>query len=278
MMRVALLILVALLWVGASPFVHTARAQPDSVRTRILEARGFNPNHSPKGALWRAAVAPGWGQFYNHDYVKVPLVWGGLAGMGFLVYWMNDRYVLYRRAALFRLGEEQMMQNEDVTENEWAEYEPEFNEVAALFGENVSSRRLRDRRNFDFVIVGIALVPAGQWGSRMQAAFSERFAELGGVVVESARYNSRGTDYGRPIQALLNLGRNALQALDAYVSAHLLTFDVSDDLSVTPLPTGRLPASAVAASGGSAQRSPPEAVLFDHAATTGPGFTLRVRF
>ena len=51
----------------------------------------------------------------------------------------------------------------------------------------------------------IGLVPAGDWGARMLQAFRSRFSELGGVVLEESRYNSRATDYGRPIQALLNL-------------------------------------------------------------------------
>jgi len=51
----------------------------------------------------------------------------------------------------------------------------------------------------------LALVPAGDWGGRMLEAFRQRFSELGGVLLESARYNGRASDYGRPIQALLNL-------------------------------------------------------------------------
>jgi len=213
------------------------RAQPDSVRTEILKERGFDPDHSPRGALWRAAVAPGWGQIYNRDYVKVPFVWGGLAGMGALVYWTNDQYLLYRRAALFRLGEERMMGNDDITENEWAQYEDEFDEVAAIFGEDVASGRLRDRRDSfrsrrDLSIVGTGLF-------------------------------------------------YALTLLDAYVSAHLLTFDVSDDLAVRAVPTGRLPNP----SGFAARRSPQNArssrgpaLFFETAATTGPGVTVRLRF
>ena len=51
----------------------------------------------------------------------------------------------------------------------------------------------------------VTLVPAGDWGGRMSDAFRSRFETLGGVVVESSRYNSEASDYGRPIQTLLNL-------------------------------------------------------------------------
>ena len=51
----------------------------------------------------------------------------------------------------------------------------------------------------------VTLVPAGNWGGRMSDGFRSRYETLGGAVVESSRYNSEASDYGRPIQALLNL-------------------------------------------------------------------------
>lgn len=58
----------------------------------------------------------------------------------------------------------------------------------------------------------LTLVPAGDWGGRMLGAFRARLDELGGVVLETSRYNSRATDYGRPIQALLNLDASYARA------------------------------------------------------------------
>jgi hypothetical protein len=231
-MRALLIGVIVAIGLGGAPEFQPARAQPDSVRTQILKERGFDPDHSPRGALWRAAVAPGWGQIYNRDYVKVPFVWGSLLGMAGLVYWTSDQYLLYRRAALFRQGQLDVQNNEDVTQNEWAQYESAFNEVAATFGETVDPGRLRDRRD---------------------SFRSRRDLSIVGFV---AVY--------------------ALTVLDAYVSAHLLTFDVGDDLAVRALPTGRLPAAA-------STRSPPlpgsdlDAAL-DAAAGTGPGLTVRLRF
>ena len=51
----------------------------------------------------------------------------------------------------------------------------------------------------------IALVPAGDWGGRMLDAFRERYESLGGSLLEISRYNSKASDYGRPIKRLLNL-------------------------------------------------------------------------
>ena len=51
---------------------------PDDVETKY-----------PMGAVWRSAVIPGWGQFYNESYWKVPIV---LGISGFLVYGMISEH------------------------------------------------------------------------------------------------------------------------------------------------------------------------------------------
>ena len=46
------------------------------------------------GAMLRSAVFPGWGQFYNESYWKIPIVWGVSAW--FLYLWIDrdDNYQL----------------------------------------------------------------------------------------------------------------------------------------------------------------------------------------
>lgn len=51
----------------------------------------------------------------------------------------------------------------------------------------------------------LVLTPSDDWGDRLLRAFGERYEELGGVVVETARYNADQSDYSRPIQSLLNI-------------------------------------------------------------------------
>lgn len=53
---------------------------------------------SPREAALRAAVLPGWGQFYNKKYWKIPLVYGGAAGIGYGIYWNNAQYQFFRNS------------------------------------------------------------------------------------------------------------------------------------------------------------------------------------
>lgn len=51
---------------------------------------------SPWGAVLRSAVIPGFGQFYNESYWKIPVVWGFL---GYFLYgwnYENNAYIKYR--------------------------------------------------------------------------------------------------------------------------------------------------------------------------------------
>jgi hypothetical protein len=152
-----------------------------------LKEKGFPPNHSPRGALWRTAAVPGWGQYYNRQYYKIPFVYAGLVGLGFRIVRANRRYRLFRRAALFK--------NElDPREQYESEYREAARELTGRENADVRPGQLRDvrdkfRRQRDLAILGTGLF-------------------------------------------------YALTLLDAYVSAHLLTFDVDDELAVRVHPTG----------------------------------------
>ena len=77
-------------------------AQQDSLRQKNYSAEDtvFVMHKSPWGAVLRSAIIPGWGQFYNHSYFKVPIVWGIT---GWLIYeWSqsNNLYKQYKNLAL----------------------------------------------------------------------------------------------------------------------------------------------------------------------------------
>ncbi len=86
--RYITIILVLLLSVEL--FSQTAPSLPDTVQSDTTK---YEMKKSPWGAVLRSAVLPGYGQFYNESYWKIPLIWGVL---GYLGYQWDDRNKLYQ--------------------------------------------------------------------------------------------------------------------------------------------------------------------------------------
>ncbi|MFQ5569268.1 MAG: DUF5683 domain-containing protein [Rhodothermales bacterium] len=170
-------------------------AQVDTTRTTPLDTtaivgRGLPATHSPRGALWRSAVLPGWGQFYNRQHLKIPIVYLGLGGLTAAALSLNNQYLRYRHAFLYKANQE-LVDQEQIEKNPWPQYEQEYRDLIAdiASGRELASSTLRAqrdslRRNRDLLYFGI-----GFW--------------------------------------------YMLSLLDAYVSAHLLDFDVSEDLTLS---------------------------------------------
>ena len=138
----------------------------------------------PRQATLKSLMIPGWGQIYNRQYWKLPLVAGAFITLGVIANYNQVRYTKYRNyyyvvsprpadpkyippATVPVLYEDGVTRNLDVNQ----------------------LKRINDgfRRNRDFTYIGMALA----W---------------------------------------------ALNIIDANVSAHLKTFDVSDELSIRVKP------------------------------------------
>jgi hypothetical protein len=63
--------------------------KPDSTTKRT---------HDPHKATLRSAIIPGWGQAYNHEYWKIPIVYGALAIPASLYIYNNNYYKMTRFA------------------------------------------------------------------------------------------------------------------------------------------------------------------------------------
>jgi hypothetical protein len=63
----------------------------------------YNPDstHSPSLAVKRSAMIPGWGQLYNRDWWKVPLIYAGLGSLGYAI--VNNQVMYKRYLAVYRL-------------------------------------------------------------------------------------------------------------------------------------------------------------------------------
>lgn len=211
--------------------IRPASAQPDSVRAALLKEKGLPPDHAPRGALWRAGAVPGWGQFYNRQYYKMPFVYAGLAGGGYAIYTLTQRYRLFRHANLYVIGRNRA--DENGGQNPYGQFEGDYNQAVVRLGGNpesssVGGRQLRDQRD--------------QY---------RRWRDL----------------------SILGTGLfYALTVLDAYVSAHLLSFNVGEvALDVRPSGGERVLAG---------QRAPPgrEVTEISPERPDGVGVRVHIRF
>jgi hypothetical protein len=139
---------------AGNPFASYGQQVPDTA------AESESP-HSPRGALWRALAAPGWGQIYNGQYIKLPFLYGAIGGLAYLAGNINNDYLLYRRAYLYKSFQE-LVDSGRLAENPNESLKPYYDELAAKFGA-ISSEPLRGqrdklRRNRDLSFVGIGLV------------------------------------------------------------------------------------------------------------------------
>ena len=178
--------LIALVCTGVL-LVHTAQAQLVQGDSAFVPVES---SHSPRGALWRSAAVPGWGQLYNKQPVKLPFIYAALGGLAYAAWNSQQDYSLYREAYQYKAWQE-LVDSGQESSNPKIGFQGSYDEVAAEFGA-ISSRPLRTQRNNfrrsrDLSFIGIGLV------------------------------------YG-------------LAMLDAYVSAHLLDFDVGEDLSFQAAP------------------------------------------
>jgi hypothetical protein len=139
----------------------------------------------PRQATLKSLMIPGWGQVYNRQYWKLPIVAGAFVTLGMIANYNNVRYAKYRdfyyqvspRAEdpSFKPPTTVVVPYEDGTNRDL-----DINQL----------KRLTDgyRRNRDYTYIGMVLA----W---------------------------------------------TLNVVDANVSAHLKTFDVSDDISLKVKPT-----------------------------------------
>ncbi|HEC30088.1 MAG TPA: hypothetical protein ENI65_10935 [Gammaproteobacteria bacterium] len=67
------------------------------------------------------------------------------------------------------------------------------------------ARQVAERASLEGLIRAAIIAPNGEWGERLTRSFSKRFQELGGTVLEQARYNFNSNDLSNPILKLLNL-------------------------------------------------------------------------
>jgi len=73
--------------------------------------------HSATSALWRAALIPGWGQIYNHEYGKAGMLYMGLLGSA-VSFWSRQKMVEYHLDNLRQARAEEDLQAISATEED----------------------------------------------------------------------------------------------------------------------------------------------------------------
>lgn len=74
----------------------TMNAILENEQLQVANKTAFKPN--PKTAWLAAAVFPGFGQIYNRQYWKLPIVYGGMMGCAYAITWNNKTYQDYKTA------------------------------------------------------------------------------------------------------------------------------------------------------------------------------------
>jgi len=72
-----------------------AQEEPDSLKSVQTNDSVFVMTKSPWGAVGRSAILPGWGQYYNESYWKIPVIWGVMGWFTYLYIENNDLYQQY---------------------------------------------------------------------------------------------------------------------------------------------------------------------------------------
>jgi len=117
---------------------------------------------SPKKASIYAALFPGLGQIYNRKYWKLPIVYGGYAGLIYVLGWNNNNYkdyfqgyriiAQYTSAATMKTEERQFLDNLIKNPSISLDNASTFKYVSA----QLKSGKDYYRRNRDLTIIGIA--------------------------------------------------------------------------------------------------------------------------
>lgn len=102
----------------------------DSVDTSNVKTEEFKMQKSAWGAVARSAVLPGWGQFYNESYWKIPIVWGAI---GYLGYNWADRNKLYKEYRDLYNQEFELNKTKNASYQELREFYRDQRDLLAVF-------------------------------------------------------------------------------------------------------------------------------------------------
>ncbi len=100
--------------------------------------------HSPRKAIIRSAIIPGWGQIYNKKYWKLPLVYGALGATGYVFF---DNIKVYRDSRFAYRAKYQASQGDSSL---YGQIKPEY---VIYSEESLRSNRDQFRKYIDYSVL-----------------------------------------------------------------------------------------------------------------------------
>jgi hypothetical protein len=85
---------------------ETSAQKKDSMPAGKINLKPSSISHSPRKATIRSAILPGWGQYYNKKYWKIPLVYGALGTCAGLFYYNLNEYQNARDAYRYKVDDD----------------------------------------------------------------------------------------------------------------------------------------------------------------------------
>jgi hypothetical protein len=172
----------------------------------LKDATTFRPN--PKTASIVASMFPGFGQIYNRQYWKLPIVYGGLVGFLYAITWNNKNLQDYSRAYFDIKGDYAVYikdpgsANPDSWSQNWKDFTSPSRDPASYLTDMNFHNQLKSGKDF------------------------------------YRRY--------RDLSIILSVAFYALCIADTYVDAQMFDFDVTPDLSFRVAPEIYLPTACSA--------------------------------
>lgn len=202
----------------------TSLDNPDTVQVSAKQEARIH-KIIPKKATLRSLMLPGLGQAYNRQYYKIPFIYVGFGVMGYL-------FVKYRGLAKeAEVGYGRLLYGDPVTDalfnygNSFtAKFDPVYKYVSVA---SITSKDLYTK--VDEVLIGVSPFNDNKVVFRTTANAKNAYDTF-------RRY--------RDLNLLLSGVLWALNIVEANVAAHLKTFDLTDDISMTVEPNV-LPAPGV---------------------------------